>query len=255
MTYEVKAGAFEGPIDLLLNLITRRRVDIYEVSLSAITDEYMAVLDDMPELDLETATGFLVVAAALLELKAARLLPTQAAEGAVDPTLLEQRDLLLARVVETATYREAGAFIAAALQRGEGWHPRVVGLEERYARLAPDPLATTSVADLALAAAAALIPRPRHELDTSYVAPARASLPEVIAELARSLAGRDGATLEELCGRAAGRDEVVVRFLALLELYKSGAVELTQQGRFGDIRAAWTGSVAVGHVHLDDLPG
>src|SRR5687767_14461181 len=110
MTYEVKLEVFEGPLDLLLHLITKQRVDIYEVSISTITDEYLRVLKGMGDFDLETATGFLIVAATLLELKSARLLPS-VRWSEEDEKLLEERDLLLARLVECATYRDAGAWL------------------------------------------------------------------------------------------------------------------------------------------------
>src|ERR687893_994101 len=128
MAYEVKLEVFEGPIDLLLHLITRQRVDIYDVSLSQITEEYLAALSGLDAADLETATGFLVVAATLLELKSARLLPGRRGDEA-EAALLEERDLLLARLVECSTFREAGMWISQALASGEGFHGRSVSLE------------------------------------------------------------------------------------------------------------------------------
>src|SRR3990170_8750914 len=110
MAYEVKLEVFEGPIDLLLHLITRQRVDIYDVSISTIPDEYLKAVEQMTQLDLEIATGFLVVAATLLELKSARLLPSRRMDEA-EAQLLEERDLLLARLVECTTFREAGVWV------------------------------------------------------------------------------------------------------------------------------------------------
>ncbi len=115
MGYEVKLEVFEGPIDLLLHLITRQRVDIYEVSISTITEEYLRAVGALDDLDLEAATGFLVVAATLLELKSARLLPARDADDE-EGGLLEARDMLLARLVELATFREAGAWLAVELE-------------------------------------------------------------------------------------------------------------------------------------------
>src|SRR5687767_12878133 len=131
MTYEVRLDVFEGPLDLLLHLITRQRVDIYDVSLATITEEYLAAMDAMGDLDLETATGFLVVAATLLELKSARLLPRSGDDEAASK-LLEERDLLLARLVECATFRDAGGWIATSLSAGAAFHGREVSLEERF---------------------------------------------------------------------------------------------------------------------------
>src|ERR687895_2362005 len=117
VTYQVKLEVFEGPLDLLLHLITRQRVDIYDVSLSTITEEYLAALAGMDDLDLDSATGFLVIAATLLELKSLRLLPGRDLDDP-DVRLLEERDLLLARLVECATYREAGAWLSGRLAGG-----------------------------------------------------------------------------------------------------------------------------------------
>lgn len=248
MAYEVKLEVFEGPIDLLLHLITRQRVDIYDVSLAQITEEYLAALEGLDPADLETATGFLVVAATLLELKSARLLPTRAADDG-DAGLLEERDLLLARLVECSTFREAGAWIARGLAAGAASHGRAVGLEDRFADLAPKLVLKTSTERLAALAADLLAPRAAPEVDVSHVAPIRASVRDAIVEVAGLLREHGGsAGFRELCHGAADRIGVVVRFLALLELFKAGAVDLVQVERFGDIRAAWTGLAATEDV-------
>ena len=251
MAYEVKLEVFEGPIDLLLHLITRQRVDIYDVSLSRITEEYLAALEGLSGSDLETATGFLVVAATLLELKSARLLPNRSADEA-ETGLLEERDLLLARLVECATFREAGAWLARGLEEGLAYNGRAVGLEERFADLAPKLELKTSPERLGELAALLLAPRPEQEVDVSHLAPIRATVRDAIVELSRLLEGRDGpAGFRELCAGAEERIEVVVRFLALLELFKAGAVDLVQVERFGDIRAVWTGEADTSDVLAD----
>ena len=250
MTHEVKLEVFEGPIDLLLHLITRQRVDIYDVSLSQITEEYLGAIRNLDALDLDSATGFLVVAATLLELKSSRLLPSRGADDA-DTSLLEQRDLLLARLVECATYRSAGTWLRAGLAAGERFHPRPEGLEAQFLALAPDPLARVSLEDLAGAAAEVLAPKPRLELDTSHVAPIRASVREAIVEIAEQMAPGRSTSFEQLCRGVEERIEVVVRFLALLELFKAGAVELDQPDRWGDIAVQWTGEVEASTVALE----
>jgi segregation and condensation protein A len=247
MAYEVKLEVFEGPIDLLLHLITRQRVDIYDVSLATITEEYLNAISGSDSLDLETATGFLVVAATLLELKSARLLPSRGPDD-VEAALLEERDLLLARLVECATYREAGLFLGAALRRGEAWRPRDVSLEPQFVNLAPDLLAHVGLDDIRQAAEIALQPKPQPILDTSHVAPIVASVRDAIVEIADRLAGGAPASFEDLCGRRNDRIEVVVLFLALLELFKAGAVDLDQSERFGAIRATWTGDASIDDV-------
>lgn len=249
MSYEVRLDVFEGPIDLLLNLITRQRVDIYDVSISNITEEYIAALDKMESLDLEVTTGFLVVAATLLELKSARLLPGRSLDD-IDAQLLEERDLLLARLVECSTFRTAGEEIAVGLAAGAGYFPRMVSLEPRYAEVVPDLLARVSLVDIGRAAATALAPKPQVVLDTSHVAPIRASVRDAIQDISRRLRTAGSTTFVDLCRGQSERLEVVVRFLALLEMFKAGAVELGQADRFGDITATWTGE---GEDELMDL--
>ncbi|HYO61756.1 MAG TPA: ScpA family protein [Actinomycetota bacterium] len=251
MAYEVKLKVFEGPIDLLLHLITRQRVDIYDVSLAQITEEYLAAISGLEHPDLETATGFLVVAATLLELKSARLLPGR--RGDEEEThLLEERDLLLARLVECSTFREAGAWLARGLEAGASAHGRSAGLEEAFVDLAPKMVLKTTPERLGALAAAALAPRPEPEVDVSHVSPIRATVRDAIVEVAAFLRGRETpAAFRELCSDAAERIDVVVRFLALLELFKAGAVDLVQVDRFGDIRATWTGEAEADEVLAD----
>lgn len=240
MAYEVKLEVFEGPIDLLLHLITRQRVDIYDVSLSQITEEYLAALEGLDGTDLETATGFLVVAATLLELKSARLLPGRTGDEEAGQ-LLEERDLLLARLVECATFRDAGAWLASGLEAGSAAHGRAVGLEERFVDLAPKLVVKTSPERLGALAAALLAPKPPAEVDVSHVTPIRATVRDAILEVSSLLRSGGPAAFRELCSGVFERIDVVVRFLALLELFKAGAVDLVQVERFGDIRAEWTG--------------
>jgi segregation and condensation protein A len=245
--YEVKLEVFEGPIDLLLHLITRQRVDIYDVSLATITEEYLAAIGEVERLDLEAATGFLVVAATLLELKSARLLPSRRADD-MDSRLLEERDLLLARLVECATYREAGAHLGAEMLRGADWHPRTASLDPEFVDLAPDLLARVRLEDLAVAATLLLAPTPQAPLDTSHLEPIRASVREAIVDIAGQLSEHGTQTFASLCEGRIERVEIVVRFLALLELFKAGAIELEQVDRFGDIVAFWTDDASVEDV-------
>lgn len=242
--YEVKLEVYEGPLDLLLHLITRQRVDIYEVSIATITDDYLGALERMDGVDLEVATGFLVIAATLLELKSSRLLPRPHAE---EGSLLEERDLLLARLVECSTFRDAGSYLAAALARGEDLHPREVPLEPPYAALVPDPLAGVALADLARAAAVALAPTAPPSLDTSHVTPITATVRDALVAIAPHLEGGAPVGFAALT-HGCSRMEVIVRFLALLELYKAGAVDLRQEDRFGEIEATWTGAVTLGEA-------
>lgn len=256
MAHEVKLEVFEGPIDLLLHLITRRRVDIYEVPLAVITDDYLEAVTGASVLDLDSTTGFLVVAATLLELKSARLLPTSPDDQERNE-LLEERDLLLARLVECATYRDAGLWISSRLRHGERYFARegagreieTLGLVESpsAAARACDALTGVGATMLATAAGQALAPPRKQVLDTSHLAPITASVRDAIVHVAALLERRSPASFAYLSG-GAGRMEVIVRFLALLELYKGGAVELEQATRFGDIIVSWTGAVEADEV-------
>lgn len=248
MAHEVRLEVFSGPIDLLLHLITRQRVDIYDVSISSITDEYLQVLDGMEHLDLETATGFLVVAATLLELKSARLLPGPGYGEGLDDHLLEERDLLLARLVECATFREAGTWLSVQLERSALRHPRPDGLESAYVNLTPDVQLTVRLADFLRAANRVFTPRPVQNLSTDHISPITASVRDAISEMTGRLVGSEAVSFEDLCAPDLERIEIVVRFLGLLELFKAGAIELAQQDRFGSIMATWTGEVHTSEV-------
>lgn len=246
MSHDVRLDVFQGPIELLLHLITRRRVDIYDVPLASITDEYLAAMAAMDGLDLESATGFLVVASTLVELKSARLLPAQRVDDS-DGRLLEERDLLLARLVECATYREAGSWLRSRLAAGELRYPRSVSMEPEFLELIPDLLRGVSATALGSIAARILAPKPEVELDISHLEPIRASVRTAIADMAGKIEGAGRASFAHLCV-GAPRIEVVVRFLALLELFKAGAVDLDQIDRWGDISVEWTGETTVDAV-------
>jgi segregation and condensation protein A len=247
-SYTVSVGAFEGPFDLLLHLIARHKVDIYDVSLSQITDDYMTVLRQMDVLDLDVTTEFLVVAATLLELKAARLLP-----GEDDPELeelaLEARDLLYARLLDYRTFKEASAWLGARLGAHRGYLPREVGLEAPFTRVVPDAPLPVGAGELAALAARALAERGEPIVDVSHLQPVRMTVREAAAMVVDELDRADGAaTFVELTAGCRHRIEVVVFFLALLELYKFEHVELEQPERFGDLRVrlvraggAWPG--------------
>jgi segregation and condensation protein A len=247
--HEVRLDVFEGPIDLLLHLITRKKVDIYEVSLATITDEYLRAVARMDRIDLESATGFLVVAATLVELKSARLLPAHSPDD-VDSALLEERDLLLARLVECATYREAGSWLRARLAEGELHFGRTAELEPAFMDLVPDLLHNLTPERLSSVAAASLAPAPVPELDISHLEPIRASVRDAIGDIANVLSTNGTASFRWLCS-GVERIGVVVRFLALLELFKAGAVEVNQAECFGDIVVYWTGETTLGDALLE----
>jgi segregation and condensation protein A len=240
MPYEVRTPVYEGPFDLLLHLIVRDEVDLYQLSLSSIVDAYLAEVERMGSLDLDVGTEFLVIAATLVELKTRRLLP-----GADDPetdeelALLEERDLLLARLLECKTFRDAGHALASlAVAAGRSW-PRTSGLEERFVSLTPDLLAGVTPHDLRAAFLRATTPKPPPRVDLDHVAPIRVSVEDAVVELVQLLPSLGRVTFRTLTRRLETRLDVIVKFLAVLELYKQGRVEVDQAAAFGELVITW----------------
>lgn len=256
MAYAVQTGVFEGPFDLLLHLILREEVDLYEVSLSRIVDAFLAHLDELGRLDLDVTTEFLVIAATLVDLKARRLLP-----GPVDVevdeelALFEQRDLLLARLIEAKTFRDAGAALERLAQGASRSLPRTAGLEERFRALAPDLLAGVTPADVhaAWVRVSSPVPPPRVVLD--HVAPISVTVDEAVEELRGRLPGAGRLTFRSLTDGLGERMDVIVRFLAVLELYKQGLVDLDQAVTFGDLEVSWVGAADAVFAGADSYDG
>jgi segregation and condensation protein A len=242
MPYAVQTPVFDGPFDLLLHLILAEQVDLYEVSLATIVDGYLAELERMEQVDLDMASEFLLIAATLVELKSRRLLP-QSDDLDLDEELAlwEERDLLLHRLVECKTFKEAA--IALSVLAGEASRRvgRAVGVDERYVGLMPDLLEGVSGDDLRRAYLRAMAPKPVPGIDLDHVAPIRASVTDAIAELVDELPRVGRITFRDLTGDLVERLEVVVRFLAVLELFKLGMVDLDQPRTFGDIQVVWLG--------------
>jgi segregation and condensation protein A len=234
MGYEVSTPVFAGPFDLLLHLILKQEVDLWEVSLTTIVDGYLVELERLGELDLEVATEFLLIAATLVELKTRRLLPGPA-DLELDEELLrfEERDLLLARLLECKTFQDAARSIATLMRRAERSLPRQAGPEEPFRSLVPDPLERVSPQKLRDAARRALTPRPEEVVRTDHIAPIRASVADAISLLLDRVPERGAISFRELAADAESRLEVIVRFLAVLELFKQGFVELEQLENFG----------------------
>ncbi|MEV6124801.1 segregation/condensation protein A [Streptomyces sp. NPDC052077] len=240
--FTVRLANFEGPFDLLLQLIAKHRMDVTEVALSRVTDEFMAHIRARgPDWDLDETTEFLVVAATLLDLKAARLLPAAEVEDEADLALLEARDLLFARLLEYRAFKRIAEIFAERLDAEARRHPRTVGLEPHHAELLPEVVLTIGPEGLARLAVTATRPRPEPQV---YVDHIHAPLVSV-----REQAGVVVARLREL-GEASFRDlvedtddtlTVVARFLALLELYRERAVALDQETALGDLLVRWTG--------------
>lgn len=252
MPYAVQTPVFEGPFDLLLHLILREQVDLYEISLSSIVDAYLTELERLDSLDLEVATEFLLIAATLLELKARRLLPgDDDVEVDEDLSLWEERDLLLARLLECKTFKDAARTLARLHAAASRSVPRTAGPDERYWDLAPDLLEGVTPDRLRDACLRALTPKPQHTIDLLHVAPIRASVVDAVADLCVELPRRGRATFRELTESLVERLDVIVNFLALLELFKQGLVDLHQVGTFGDIDVVWRGGDLVGEEALE----
>lgn len=242
MPYEVSTAVFEGPFDLLLHLITREQVDIYEVSLSSIVDAFVAHLEQLRALDLDVATEFLLIAAVLLELKARRLLPDQEeADPEEELALWEERDLLLARLFECKTFKDAAGALNRMMDAAGHSYPRTAGMEEQFLELAPDLMAGVTPARIHAAFVAATVPRPMPRVILDHVAPIRLSVAEAAEELVGQLSRVGCITFRRLTAEIGERLEVIVHFLAVLELYKQGLVDLDQPAHFGELTVTWLG--------------
>jgi len=247
MSYEVHTSVFDGPFDLLLHLILREQVDLYEINLSEIVDVYLVELDKMDRLDLEVATEFLLIAATLVELKARRLLPDDVDIDLDDELgLWEERDLLLARLVECKTFKDAALVLRKLSAHAARSYARRVGpVEDHFIGLAPDLLDNTTPEDLRAAYLRATAPKPVVRVDLSHITPIKVTVAEAVEELVDELPRVGRLTFRQLTADLVDRIEVVVRFLAVLELFKQGAVELEQLGNFGDITVVWIGDDAL----------
>ncbi|MGE0795875.1 MAG: ScpA family protein [Acidimicrobiia bacterium] len=243
MPYEVQTPVFEGPFDLLLHLIMREQVDLYQVPLVRIVDAYLAELDRLEVVDLEIATEFLLIAATLVELKARRLLPGRDdVDLDEELALWEERDLLLARLLECKTFKDAARVLAAmGDEAGRSW-PRTAGMEERFLALAPDLLAGTTPDDLKAAYLRAVTPRAVPTVSLDHLHMVRANVSDAVVELLDELPRVGRISFRRLTASLVERLEVVVRFLALLELFKQGLVDLEQATAFGDIEVVWLGA-------------
>jgi segregation and condensation protein A len=236
----VQTPVFEGPFDLLLHLILQEEVDLYEVSLATIVDAYLVEMGRLEALDLEIATEFLLIASILVELKTKRLLPGDPDSDLDDEFgLWEQRDLLLSRLVECKTFKDA-SLVLQALQLDAGRsYPRTCGPDERFTDLAPDPFEGVTGHDLRRAFFTATKPKPVPRLSLDHVTAVRVSVTEAIAEITDELQRSGRLTFRALTSSLVEKLEIIVRFLAVLELYKQGLVELDQLERFGDITISW----------------
>lgn len=247
---QVSIEGFEGPVGLLLQLVSSQDVDLYEIRLVDLVDGFLAELERMGRIELEPATEFLLVAATLVEMKVRGLLPRPEATD-IDEELArwEARDLLLARLLEATTFRQAVTALERLAARAARSHPRRAGIEDRFVDAAPDLLSGVTPSRLRDALVRALTPKVDPHVSLEHVTPIFASVAQALEELVEILSARGRATFRVLTAGIDDRLEIIVRFLAILELFKQGTVELEQFGTFGDLQIAWTGS---GQPDADD---
>jgi segregation and condensation protein A len=239
--FRVRLDNFEGPFDLLLSLITRRQLDITEIALSQVTDEFLCYISSAARWDLGKATEFLVVAATLLDLKTTRLLPAADVEDEEDLALLEARDLLFARLLQYRAYKLAAAYLGE-LERSQGRrYARAAELEPRFAALLPEVLIGLTPRQFADLAAVALTPRPVPTVSIDHVHAPRVSVREQMLILRARLQRGGSAAFRTLVADCTSTAEVVGRFLALLELYRDGVLAFDQAAALAELRVRWTG--------------
>ncbi|MFD3683462.1 segregation and condensation protein A [Nocardiopsis sp. NPDC058631] len=240
--FQVHLDNFEGPFDLLLGLISKHKMDITEVSLSKVTDEFIAHIRTFgDDWDLDQASNFLLVAATLLDLKAARLLPRGDVEDEADLALLEARDLLFARLLQYRAYKEVASFMRARLASQGRRYARAVPLEEQFAALRPEVLFRLGPQEFAALAGLVLTPREPPSVPVTHIHQTKTSVKEQGDLMVAELREHGRLTFAELTAACTGTFEVIARFLALLELYRTSSVGFDQPDPLGELLVTWTG--------------
>ncbi len=255
-TFHVRLDNFDGPFDLLLQLISQHRMDVTEVALHRVTDDFLAHVRGMgDDWDLDQVTEFLVIAATLLDMKAARLLPTPADETLNPDEPLQAKDLLFARLLAYRAYQQVAALFAeleaGALRR----YPRAVALEERYLGLLPEVTIGLTPAAFADLAASVFAPKPEPSVNIDHIHAPRVSVAEHTGMLRELLAARGTATFGELVADCTATLQVVARFLGLLQLYRESAVAFDQPQPLGELTVRWTAlaeAVPTGGTEMDE---
>ncbi|WP_406380531.1 segregation and condensation protein A [Streptomyces sp. NBC_01618] len=252
--FTVRLANFEGPFDLLLQLISRHKLDVTEVALSKVTDEFMAHIRAMgPDWDLDQTTEFLVVAATLLDLKAARLLPAAEVEDEADLALLEARDLLFARLLQYRAYKRVAEIFSDRLESEGRRFPRTVGLEPHHAELLPEVVISIGAEGFARLAVKAMQPRPEPQVYVDHIHAPLVSVREQAEIVVTRLREAGEISFRALTEDAQDTLTVVARFLALLELYREKAVALDQDEALGELLVRWSGGEGVGPVVTDEF--
>ena len=250
--FHVHLVNFEGPFDLLLQLISRHKLDITEVALSRVTDEFIGHIKAAgADWDLDQTSQFVVVAATLLDLKAARLLPSGEVEDPEDLALLEARDLLFARLLQYRAFKAVAGHLAATLDDQARRFPRDVALEPRFARLLPEVVLTLTPEAVAALAAKALAPKQADVVSLAHLHAPAVSVRDQARLVVDRLRRTGALTFRALTGDSPDRITTVARFLALLELFREGAVAFEQVAALGELTVRWTGS-SEGELDISD---
>jgi len=239
--FRVAVGEFEGPFDLLLNLISKHELDITEISLSVVTDEFIQYLNTLDlEKELDAATEFLVIAATLLDLKVAGLLPQGEVVDAEDAALFEARDLLFARLLQYRAFKDVAQWFSDQLDPESTRHVRTVRLEDRFRKQVPELIWNTSKEDFAALAMLAMAPREIPVVGLDHLHAPLVSIREQAATVVNKLRSGKPMTFRELVADAVVAGVIVARFLAVLELYRHAAISFAQDEPLGDLTIEWT---------------
>ncbi len=254
--FHVRLDNFEGPFDLLLQLIGKHKLDVTELALHRIASEFIAYVTALDEAwNLEETSEFLLVAATLLDLKTARLLPGTTVDDEEDLALLEARDLLFARLLQYKAYKEAAGHLAALAETASARTPRATGLEERFRGLLPELELDITPEQLAALAGEAMRPKAPPQVATGHVHQQRVSVREHAVILSRRLQRVQTATFRALVSDCESHLEVVARFLALLELYREALVGFEQMRALGELTVRWLGGAAAAEIEVDEYAG
>jgi len=241
--FAVRLDNFEGPFDLLLSLISKHKMDVTEVALSQVTDEFIAHIKAAGDVwDLEQTTSFLLIASTLLDLKAARLLPSGDVEDEEDLALLEARDLLFARLLQYRAFKHVAAVMETRMAAEALRFPRAVGLDERFATLLPDVLIGLGLEEFAGLAAKALEPKPEPEgISIAHIHAPTVSVREQAHLVVERLRVHGTLTFRKIAADAPDTMTRIARFLALLELFREGVLAFDQVSPLGELTVRWTG--------------
>ncbi|WP_396658146.1 segregation/condensation protein A [Microbacterium sp.] len=239
--FRVSVGVFDGPFDLLLTLLSKHELDITDVALSQVTGEFIAYLKELgPDEELEEASEFLVVAATLLDMKVAGLLPQGELVDAESVALLEARDLLFARLLQYRAFKEVSGWFAAQLAAEENRHVRSVPLDEKHRRAIPELAWTLTPEDFAALAVLAFTPKEIPHVGLDHLHAPLVSIREQAAIVVTLLRGSEGMTFRELVAGVDQPGVVVARFLSILELYRHAAISFEQLEPLGELTLRWT---------------